>query len=312
MKIVILLPHFGVYGGVRRFFEIGNALTDRVHDVVAYQTDYRHDYDKNWFECNFPRELYPYGEKIKADVVITGDSRRQRAFNEIQAKKKYVYVINTFPEYLEQYKKFKDCEFIVNSLECAKNFPGSQLAIGGVNTDHFRITKDKDWNAKILKVLFFGRFGKEQKQADHILRQLKETTKFLPLEISCFDNDIHKREVTQCQPDQNELVKLYNDHHIFISWEKWGGWANPAAEATACGCLLVTNGTVCPWAVNNKTAVVTDNIIEAIRELDSNRNRMRAIADEGWMEIQKYSWEKVCDKLELIFKQEIIGYPYIL
>jgi len=303
MKVVILLPHFGVYGGVRRFFEIGNVLTERFYDVVAYQTDYRIEHNKDWFKCNFPRKMFPYGKKVEADIVITGDSRRQKAFNQVKADKKYVYVINDLPEYVKQYKTFKHCQYILNNTGLMSEFPKSQLVIGGVNTNYFQTIKNRDWEARVLKILFFGRFDKDQKGSDYILKQLREATKFINIEYSCFDNVEHKRPVKIHNPNQEELVELYNNHHIFISWEKWGGWSNCAAEASACGCALVTNGVNCPWAVNNENAIVTNNIVSALRELNDNRESLRMLALEGWEKIQSYDWEKVCDKLELIFKQ---------
>ncbi|MGE5177332.1 MAG: hypothetical protein ACM3JJ_13290 [Hyphomicrobiales bacterium] len=34
LRIAVLLPHLGVYGGIRRFFELGRVWTDRGHDVL--------------------------------------------------------------------------------------------------------------------------------------------------------------------------------------------------------------------------------------------------------------------------------------
>src|SRR4051812_32528079 len=36
MKISLFLPHVGVFGGVRRFLELGNAWTEAGHDVQLF------------------------------------------------------------------------------------------------------------------------------------------------------------------------------------------------------------------------------------------------------------------------------------
>ena len=39
MRIALFLPHVGVFGGVRRFLELGNAWTRLGHEVTLYHPD---------------------------------------------------------------------------------------------------------------------------------------------------------------------------------------------------------------------------------------------------------------------------------
>mgnify|MGYP001770877981 FL=1 len=106
-----------------------------------------------------------------------------------------------------------------------------------------------------------------------------------------------------------ELIKLYNEHAIFLSPSLGEGWALPPAEAMACGCAVVcTNiGGHADYAIDGKTALLTtagssQSIIEQMRILLSNETKRIEMAKAGHQHLtSNFNWEHSVQQLENCF-----------
>lgn len=125
---------------------------------------------------------------------------------------------------------------------------------------------------------------------------------FLPSWIEYFQN-----------PSQNKLVEeIYNNSSIYLcpSWKE--GWHLPPAEAMACGCAVISTdiGGVKDYAIHEKTALLSPpknpellskNLLKV---LNDDKLRIR-LANAGYSNIQRFTWEKATDKLEKAINDKI-------
>jgi glycosyltransferase involved in cell wall biosynthesis len=109
------------------------------------------------------------------------------------------------------------------------------------------------------------------------------------------------------QPSQKELPALYNSCAVFLhpSWTE--GWGLPSAEAMSCGCALVAaaNQGVLDFAEHEATALLAPVKQPALlaeqllRAVHDHALRWR-IAAAGNRQIQRYTWNRAVDSLELL------------
>jgi glycosyltransferase involved in cell wall biosynthesis len=107
------------------------------------------------------------------------------------------------------------------------------------------------------------------------------------------------------QPSPERLLSLYNSCQVFLhpSWIE--GWGLPAAEAMACGCVLVAaaNEGVYEFAVDGvnallapikQPAALAQKLMEALAQ-DDLRARL---AEAGRARIQLLSWDRAVESIE--------------
>src|SRR5690242_18500598 len=90
MRIATFLPHVGVFGGVRRFLELGNAWVDAGHDVTLFHPPGR------------PPGWLPYRGRVRplsqsrdepSELAITADSGTYGAFRAHDASTHLYYCV---------------------------------------------------------------------------------------------------------------------------------------------------------------------------------------------------------------------------
>lgn len=215
MKIGAILPHLGIYGGVRHFLEIGNIFIGRGMDYTIFSNQGQ---ECDWFKCNFPIKNW---DKIEADYIMIGDPPSFKVLPKVKGKI-FVYAFaggHFLKGYQTVYGKYP---FILNNRVFSKYFPDSHLIEGGVNTEWFKPKK--------RKVLFYDD-----------PRPCKGST-YIKEQLSGLDNI---ELVGLKELNNTEIAKAYRKGDYFVSWESREGWSNPSAEAIASGLTVVTNGVNC-------------------------------------------------------------------
>lgn len=107
------------------------------------------------------------------------------------------------------------------------------------------------------------------------------------------------------RPDKETHNRLYNESAIFIGTSWVEGWGLTIGEAMICGCAVACtdNAGYLEMATDGETALVSpvkdvealaNNIIRLIED-DNLRYR---IAEAGNRNIQQFTWENACGKLE--------------
>lgn len=272
MKVGAILPHCRQFGGVRRFMEIGNVMTNKGIDYTIYVrggSDY-----PTWF--NYKGKIKAWPKKIKTDYLLIGDPPCFKVLKRVKGKI-FIYVI-AGGRFKAMYKKqYKKHPFIINNRVFKQYFPKSHLIEGGVNIHTFKPTGLSSTNDK-PKVLYYDGAGRH-KGAPYIRQELSNIKGINLVGLRGLGN--------------KDLVKAYQEGDFFVSWESRAGWSNCSAEALACGLTVVTNGTNCQPFIDKVIRV------KKLKEFFSHPANLKIRKIRSMSE---FSWEKVTDKLLKIFK----------
>lgn len=317
MRIATFLPHVGVFGGVRRFLELGNEWVALGHTVTLYHPD---GTPPAWLEYHGRVAPLRHAAEESSDVAIGADPHTYAAFRAHPAPVHLYYcVIESDP-----------------GLEAALSDPGVTLAanshalieqvarrarrhvldgVGGIRLSHFHPAATERAAAP-LRVLVNGRRSRTKKGTDLVLRASGGLIGRVPeFEIVLFDSvDQHNRQDPRdgaplppnarfvIGPSQSELAKLYQSSHVFVAAERKAGWCNTALEALASGCAVVcTRSGTRDFAVHEQNALVTWRhewfIRGAVKRLltdESLRLRLSAAAPAS---AEAWAWPALARKL---------------
>ncbi|MGH7743086.1 MAG: glycosyltransferase family 4 protein, partial [Candidatus Eiseniibacteriota bacterium] len=254
MRIALFLPHVGVFGGVRRFLELGNSWSRLGHEVRLFHTD---GTSPGWLP--FAGRVWPLeaARTASSELALCADPHTLDVFGEHAASQHVYYCVIEGDPGVARALRIPGLRLAANSGALLRQLPraGGRApidGIGGISLSQFHPGQRARDRAP-LRVLLNGRRSRPKKGTDLILRALAA----LPgtaagLEIVLFDSvGEHNRQDPRdgaplppgarfvLDPSQGELVALYRSAHIFVAAERKAGWCNTALEALACGCAVV-------------------------------------------------------------------------
>ena len=255
MRIGLFLPHVGVFGGVRRYLELGNEWTALGHAVTLYHPDGE---PPSWLPFTGRTARLVSARDQESDLAICGDRDTYAAFRVHRARHHLYYCVLERDPGLHAALADLAVMLMANSgplrrqLEKTSGRPVLD-GVGGIRPERFHPGSSRR-DAQPLRVLVNGRRSRPRKGTDLVLRALRGlANKGLEFETVLFDaldpatNRQDPRDAAPLPPNarfvlnptQDELVALYQSSHVFVAAEKRAGWCNTALEALACGCALV-------------------------------------------------------------------------
>ena len=317
MRISTFLPHVGVFGGVRRFLELGNAWTRMGHDVTLYHPD---GAAPGWLEYRGRVERLERAAGSQADVALCADPHTLGAFLGATAHRHVYYCVLEGDAALPRVLERRDVTLAANSSALRRSLASRARrpvldGIGGINTRQFH--PDPSKRSGPLRVLVNGRRSREKKGTDLILRALAGLERRLPaFEVVLFDHvDPHNRQDPrdgaplpaharfEINPNQERLVALYQSSSLFVAAERKAGWCNTALEAMACGTAVVcTPSGTRDFARDRETARVVRwrhplFLRPAIAEVLGDRALRERLASAGPREAAAWTWDALAVKL---------------
>lgn len=329
MRIGAILPHTKLFGGVRRFLELGNLFEKVGHNSIIYTPE---GLAPSWFDYRGMVKTFESLRKDTIDVLFfTEPEYLQLALN-ADANRKFFYFINP-KENLNLIRKHAAIEIFANStnlLELAdkkykvKAFP----AFGGINLEsHTPISNNMRNPLEPFVIMAYGRMARKIKGTKYVINACKRLLRRgYNIELLLFDTPVSEKmqkknsELKLNIPFkfiQNHPVErnqeLYHRSHVFVAAESNAGWSNTAAEAMACGIPIV--GTISGtknFLLDNQTGIiVTQNsrkIANAIELLINDESFRQSIAQNGRKKIEEFDWSCLAKRI-LKHIAEPIGNP---
>ncbi|MCC6349153.1 MAG: glycosyltransferase [Candidatus Eisenbacteria bacterium] len=316
MRIALFLPHVGVFGGVRRFLELGNEWVALGHDVSLFHSD---GSPPAWLA--FRGRIAPLAAAAGAvaDLAICADAHTYDAFRASASRTHLYYCVLEGDAGISRAVGDPAVALAANSgaLRAALRRRARREVIdgaGGIRTTQFRPDPARR-AATPLRVLLNGRRSRAKKGTDLLLAALRGLRDLPPFEVVLFDSvDAHNRQDPRdgaplppnarfvLNPTQDELVALYQSSHVFAAAERKAGWCNTALEALACGCALV-----CTRSGTRDFAREGDNALLAWRHPYFLRRALRRVladaalrerlASAGPASAEPWAWPKLAEKL---------------
>jgi glycosyltransferase involved in cell wall biosynthesis len=325
MKIAALLPHLEVFGGVRRYLEIGNELQNRGYPFVLFHPKGNRP---GWFD--FKGMIKPFSslKEESYDIGLCSEYSLLPCFERLKAKIKFFYFI------LEGHKNEKDVikkdyfflgnsEGICRRLE--KKYKISCIKVaGGVNPEIFYPLEKKN-QRNDFRVLCYGRLHRRRKGIQKVIRAAEGLHRKYPqLSLIFFDTLVGKERLdprplvkTRIPHDfhlnlpQNKMAWLYSQADAFVSAERRAGWSNTTAEAMACRIPVVcTKSGTQDFAFHNKTALIVPFshpflLRQQIKRLIEDEELRLSLAQAGYKKILEFTWSSVADRLVKVFKERL-------
>jgi glycosyltransferase involved in cell wall biosynthesis len=323
MKIAALLPHVEVFGGVRRYLELGNELVYQGHAFTLFHPDGSRP---GWFD--FQGEVLPFsklGER-EFDVGLCSEYSILPRFECLRARAKYFYFV------LEGHKQERavasrtDLLFLGNSEGICRRMERKygivcRRAAGGVNLDVFHPLPAETPRPDGPAVLCYGRITKRRKGVPQAIRAVERLRREFPsVRLVLFDalvgrdrRDprplIKSRVPFEFHLDlpQDRMAELFSRADIFLMAERRAGWSNTSAEAMACGRPVVcTRSGTRDFAVHGQTALVVPFplpflLARQLRRLARDPELRKRIAEAGRRKIAGFAWPALAGRLLDIF-----------
>lgn len=322
MKIAALLPHVEVFGGVRRYIEVGNALIRRGHRFVLFTPA---GAKPDWLDFRGEVKAFEAIPSEEFEVGICSEYSILPQFDRLKAGTKFFYFV------LEGHKGEKavarrDYHFLGSSEGICRRIERKYgrrcfRAPGGINPEIFFPLPRQP--GREFKILCYGRIYKKRKGIRQVIKAAEKLHQKNPhLRLIFFDSMVgeDKRDprplVRTCVPHefyldlpQNRMAWLFSQADIFVSGERRAGWANTAAEAMACRLPVVcTPSGSRDFAVHNETALVVPFahpflLHRQIKRLLEDPELRERLAKAGHRKIGEFTWDALAERLEAIFQE---------
>lgn len=317
MRISSFLPHVGVFGGVRRHLELGNAWVAAGHDVTLFHP------------TGEPPAWLPYRGRVRplaqaadhaSDLAVCGDGNVWDAFRAHRSERHLWYCVIEGDAALGRAIADPALLLAANSTPLRRAVQRRARravldGVGGISIAQFRPDPERRAITP-LRVLVNGRRSRAKKGTDLVLRALRGLAGRVPaFEVVLFDSvDAHNRQDPRdgaplppnarfvLNPSQDELVALYQSSHVFVAAERKAGWCNTALEALACGCALVcTKSGTTDFARNGANALVAWRhelfLGRALRRVLTDGALRESLAAAGPASAAPWAWDALAAKL---------------
>jgi glycosyltransferase involved in cell wall biosynthesis len=323
MRIAALLPHVEVFGGVRRYLEIGNALARRGHDFTLFTPEGK---KPGWLE--YRGEVRPFEAITETEfgIGLCSEYSILEQFDVLKAKIKcFYFVLEGHKEERETarrgYHLLGNSEGICRRIE-RKYGVRCFRAAGGINPDLFFPLPRSSPAPDEFKILCYGRIYKKRKGIQKVVRAVENLHERWPrLSLIFFDSLIGRdkrdpRSLIQTSVPhtfyidlpQTRMAWLFAQADIFVSAERRAGWSNTTAEAMACGLPVVcTASGTRDFAVHEKTALVVPFALprllaRQIKRLIDDPGLRQRLAAAGCQKIREFTWDALAERLESLFQ----------
>jgi glycosyltransferase involved in cell wall biosynthesis len=322
MKIAALLPNVEIYGGVRRYLEVGNALIRRGHDFTLFTPAGE---KPGWLE--FRGRLMPFAalDGQEFDIGLCGEYSILPQFDALRALAKYFYFV------LEGHKMEKETarrnyHFLGSSEGICRRIErkyGVQClrAPGGINPEVFYPAPRDPSDRTGFCILSYGRIYKKRKGVHHVIRAAEALHRKYPGVRLIFFDSLVGRDRRDPRPliktsvpyefhldlSQSRMAWLYSRADAFVSAERRAGWANTAAEAMACRLPVVcTQSGSGDFAIHEKTALVVPVahpffLRRQVERLILDPALRERLAAAGLEKIRNFTWDALAARLEGVF-----------
>jgi glycosyltransferase involved in cell wall biosynthesis len=318
MRIALFLPHVGVFGGVRRYLELGNEWVALGHEVTLHHPE---GAPPAWLP--FAGRTAPLAEAAgtTSDVALCGDSATYPAFRAHRAGRHLYYCVLEGDPGLPAAVADRDVTLMANSgaLRRALSRRTRRAVLdgaGGIRVERFRPAPAMRAAAP-LRVLVNGRRSRAKKGTDLVLAALAGLVGRVPAFETVLFDALDPRTNRQdprdgaplppnarfvLNPSQDELVALYQSSHVFVAAEKKAGWCNTALESLACGCALVcTRSGTTDFARSGGNALVSWrnpwSLGNAIRRLLTDASLRERLAAAGPASAAPWTWDQLARKI---------------
>lgn len=326
MRIGAILPHLLVFGGVRRYLELGNAFVRRGHEFVIYTPD---GAPPAWLP--FAGATRPFGDLggRDHDAVICGSPEHVDLLASAPARLRVFYLQIEGVDREREIVRSGRFRVMANSSGLARRvrrrYGVEPLdGIGGVDPALFRPVERGPGTP--FRVLCYGRLSRPRKGARFVIDAVRALRRRgLDVALDLFDTRNPGDPDPRIEFDpgvpyrfyldlpQERMAAMYCAADVFVSAERRAGWSNTAAEAAACGLAIVcTRSGTEDFARHGESALVVPLrsawlVARSIERLHRDRALGARLGEAARARVLDFTWERLCDRMEAQFRDLLAG-----
>ena len=303
-----LVHTLNVHGGVRRYFEIGNALVKAGHSFTLFASILQ---EKNpWME--FLGDVKPYNEYIfsPVDVMLTNAPPCFFDLKKSKADVKVIFVASKFnsDEYKNMWNRVGSKYLwigVASEWNVGMEEIQGRCIPGGVNTKFFIPPSIIEQHEK-LQVCFYARYGQGSSSRgtdliDNLARTLKKTISFVGYDAPKYPVLTSANIINETIYNQDMLVDVLRRSDIIMSAMNLAGWNNVIAEGCACGLVPIsTSAGVKDLVINGWNGYIiprnefVDVACDRINRLNVDRELLMNMKERSIQHVQQFDWEIFC------------------
>lgn len=318
MNLGVILPHTLLYGGVKRFLELGNLFIRSGHTFTVYTGD---GIAPDWFDYKGNTSRFERLKEDPIDVLFCTEVKYLDLLVTSAAKRKIFYHIK-ITEKIQQALKYPDIEIFACSsnvyqydkkkfgIEAFQAFGGVTIASYQVK-DSYHVPTDRPFY-----IMAYGRLSRVKgtmsvvkacetlyKKGYNIKLLLFETptNDKLQKRLDNFKASVPYEFILNHPFDKNS--ELFNRADLFVSAERHAGWCNTAAEAMACGVPVVaTSAGTKDLIIDGETGLSTYKysffIWRKIRKFMEDEALRKRIGQQARVHVEQFDWEQLACRIE--------------
>ena len=319
MRFGVLLPHTKLYGGVKRFLELGNVFVEKGHDFCVFTPDGQ---SPLWFPYKGRMATFDDLKGAALDALWTTtpaymplvlqSSARHKIFYHVRIKEKLADILKN-PE-VELYA----CSGNVYEHDLKKYGKQAFMAVGGVTVSNYQPKQDYHVEGRPFVVMGYGRLAESVKGTRYVVSACERLyKKGYNIKLLLFDTHTsekmkQKYERFRCSCPYEFILnhpfernsKLFGRADCFVSAEnpKYSGWNNTVAEAMACGLPVIatkagTNDLLVDGVNGLRSARWVFCFTRHIARLYHDEALRRKLGTAAREHIKKFDWELVADRI---------------
>lgn len=310
----VLLPHTKLYGGVKRFLELGNEFVKLGHRFIVFTPEGN---GPDWFDFKGENTTFDKIECYELDALFTTTVRFMPIIMESKARHKIFYhvrktekikAIATNPD-----SEIYACSSNVYSYDC-KKYPKKNIvkAFGGVNTKAYSPANSyTPAQGEPFMVMAYGRLAEKVKGTKYVVKACERLyKKGYNIKLLLYDTPTSEKgqkliDAFACKCPYEFVVghpfdrnsELFSRAHIFVSAEnaKYSGWNNTVAEAMASHLPVVateagTDDLIIPGTTGLICKRRSKDIAAKIELLYDNLPLREKLGREAGRHISKFDW----------------------
>jgi glycosyltransferase involved in cell wall biosynthesis len=318
MKAGAILPHTHLYGGVKRFIELGRIFNESGHTFTLYTPG---GFAPTWTRNDVRVATFDDLEKEYNDMLFVTDRKYKNILLGASARYKIFYHVSL---HHKARKMIMDKRFHI--FACSSNVVSYDklifrripfLAAGGIDTGMFYLKKDAETEKKHeFTILVYGRIHERVKGTKLVVRACEKLYRKYPfIRLILFDTPVNDSMTEAIEnfsthvPFQfitnhpvEENAALFHQADIFVAAEKGAGWANTVAEAMSCGIPVVaTKSGTADILIDGVTGIRVkrnvNSIARGISRLIMSAELRETLAVNGRKHIEKFTWQILAGKI---------------
>ena len=310
-----IVPATKLFGGVRRFFELGERFIQQGHRMVILSPEGE---PPDWFQYNVEVDKVANIGQYQFTALFAIQKEMLQTLLEADAAIRVFYHV-LISEEIKAIIKHPEIKIFANStniLQHDKKKYGIDafLLKGGVNLP--ATSKDVSKEEDVFTIMCFGRLGRMRKGTRFVVKAAERLYRQgYPVKLLLYDTPVDensKQRIAEFKADvpyefvlnhpvaENE--SLFKRASVFVSAEKNAGWSNSSAEALSCGIpLIATMSGTRDFLIDGETGLVvwrnSFSISRAIKKLMDSKALQVKLSRNGRKKIEEFNWDKLADDI---------------